>query len=176
MGRIIIEITILQEAHALFKAASDTLDLVLHNKRCEEQKRKKNKVKRKESSEMTATASPIKTLGNKTDLSKLSINLQQAKFPLPSSPEYIWLRKSREKKRSGSLSSLPETRSLSQSISSDEESISSATDSASRVERQNAWLRSVKQGRSSEWGSNEWLNFCCCENEEFESLIECNDD
>ena len=137
----------LQEAHALFNAASDTLDLVLHNKRCEEQKRKKNKAKRKESIE-----SPNKTTENKTDLSNVSINSQKTILPLSPSPEYIWLRKSREKKRSGSLSSLPGIRSLSQSISSDEESMSSATDSASRVDRQNAWLRSVKQGRSSKWG------------------------
>ena len=134
-----------QEAHALFKAASNTLDLVLYNKRCEEQKRKKNKAKRKEN-----VASPNKAKENKP----LSITAETPKLPVSPSPEYIWLRKSREKKRFGSVSSLPDSYSLSQSLSSDEDSISSATDSVSRSERQSVWLRSVKQGRSSELGQN----------------------
>ena len=39
----------------------------------------------------------------------LAVSVDQARLPLPSSPEYILLKKSREKKISGSLTSLHDT-------------------------------------------------------------------
>ena len=115
------------------------MDLLLYNKRCEELKRKQNKARELDNSETSSkTANVIKS----------GLNTEKFNLPLAHSPEYIWLRKSREK-RSGSLSSLPDTYSMSQSLSSDEDSSASATDSASRGEKQQAWVKSVCQGKSS---------------------------
>ena len=93
----------------------------------------------------------------------LAVSIDQARLPLPCSPEYILLRKSRENKRSGSLSSLPDCSQLtgSMSVSSEEETSSasaSTSESSSRSERQTAWLKSLKQTKTSEFSSVQFRN------------------
>ena len=134
-----------QEAQTILNSVTDKLILKLHNKRGEEQKKKKMENKNILTSDLT---SPI-----------LAVSIDQARLPLPCSPEYILLRKSREKKRSGSLSSLPDCSQLtgSMSVSSEEDTTSSSSasastsESSSRSERQTAWLRSLKQTKTSEF-------------------------
>ena len=83
-----------QEAQAILNSDNTRLVLHLYNKRGEEQKKKKMINKNILTPALT---SPILAA---TD---------QGRLPLPSSPEYILLRKSREKKRSESLSSLQDS-------------------------------------------------------------------
>ena len=72
-------LTILQ-AQAILNCEKNQLTLILHNKR--EKKIRNN------------------------NIARLEVRRDQARLPLPSSPEYILLKNSREKKLSGSLSSL----------------------------------------------------------------------
>ena len=138
-------LSLLQEAQTILNSVTDKLILKLHNKRGEEQKRKKMENKTILTPVLT---SPI-----------LAVSIDQARLPLPCSPEYILLRKSREKKRSGSLSSLPDCSQLtgSMSVSSEEETSSSSastSESSGRSDRQTAWLKSLKQTKTSEFSKH----------------------
>ena len=139
-----------QEAKTILNTLNDKLTLKLHNKRGCGEDQKKKKIVTKDISTPVLT-SPI-----------LAVSIDQARLPLPCSPEYIILRKSREKKRSGSLSSLPDCSLLtgSMSVSSEEDSSSASTstsESSSRSDRQTAWLKSLKQTKTSEFSGDSVL-------------------
>ena len=82
-----------QEAQILVNSCLGSLDLVLHNRRGEDQKRKKS---------INNTTSTTNTV----DSSLLATAGAVKWLPLPASPEYIALQSVRERKKSESLSSL----------------------------------------------------------------------